>query len=72
MQKQQPEMFFAGGSFLINFSKKEVVTHMFSCEFCEIFKNSLLTEHLRATASGNGGSVETSTILKNNALWPVP
>ena len=24
---------------------------MFSCEFCEIFKNTFFTEHLRATAS---------------------
>ena len=24
---------------------------MFSCEFCEIFKNTFLTEHLRMTAS---------------------
>ena len=24
---------------------------MFSCEFCENFKNSFLTEHLRVTAS---------------------
>ena len=26
---------------------------MFSCEFCEIFKNIFFTEHLRVTASGN-------------------
>ena len=24
---------------------------MFSCEFCETFKNTFFTEHLRATAS---------------------
>ena len=24
---------------------------MFSCEFCEIFKNTFFTEHLRTTAS---------------------
>ena len=24
---------------------------MFTCEFCEIFKNTFFTEHLRATAS---------------------
>ena len=24
---------------------------MFSCEFCEIFKNTFFTEHLRVTAS---------------------
>ena len=27
---------------------------MFSCEFCEIFKNTCFTEHLRATASARG------------------
>ena len=34
-----------------NFIKKETSTQLFSCEFNEIFKNTLLTEHLRATAS---------------------
>ena len=24
---------------------------MFSCEFCEIFKNTIFTEHIRTTAS---------------------
>ena len=26
-------------------------TQVFSCEFCEIFKTTVFTEHLRATAS---------------------
>ena len=30
---------------------------MFSCEFCEIFQNSFITEHLQAT-----GSVDTTKI----------
>ena len=30
-----------GVSFLINFIKKETPTQIFSCEFCEIFKNAL-------------------------------
>ena len=34
-----------------NFIKKETLTQVFSCEFCEIFKKSLFTEHLQATAS---------------------
>ena len=34
-----------------NFIKKETLAKMFSCEFCEIFKNILFMEHLRATAS---------------------
>ena len=34
-----------------NFIKKETLARVFSCEFCEIFKNTFLTEHLLATAS---------------------
>ena len=36
---------------------------MFSCEFCEISKNTFFAEHLRATASGFG-SVEMVFQLK--------
>ena len=32
-----------------NFSTKETLGQMFSCEFYEISKNSFFTEHLRAT-----------------------
>ena len=31
--------------------KKEIMAQMFSCEFCEIFKNTFFTEHLRRSAS---------------------
>ena len=31
--------------------KKEAVAQVFSCDFCEIFKNTFFTEHLWATAS---------------------
>ena len=34
-----------------NFIKKETLTLVFSYEFCEIFKNTFFTEHLRATTS---------------------
>ena len=34
-----------------NFIKKETVAQVFSCEFCEIFKNAFFTEHLWTTAS---------------------
>ena len=30
---------------------KESLIQVFSCEFCEIFKNTFFTEHLRTTAS---------------------
>ena len=28
-----------------NFIKNEILAQVFSCEFCEIFKNTFLTEH---------------------------
>ena len=34
-----------------NFIKKETLAQVFSCEFCEISKNTFFTEHFRATAS---------------------
>ena len=30
---------------------KETTTHVFSSEFCKIFKNTFFTEHLQTTAS---------------------
>ena len=38
-------------SFLIFFIKKVTLAQVFSCEFCEISKNTFFTEHLWATAS---------------------
>ena len=35
-----------------NFIKKETLAQVFSCEFCEISKNTIFIEHLRATVSG--------------------
>ena len=35
-----------------NFIKKETPTQNFSCEFCEIFKNTFFTEHLWMATSG--------------------
>ena len=34
-----------------NFMKKEALVQVFSCEFCEIFKNKFFTELVRATDS---------------------
>ena len=34
-----------------NFIKKETLAQVFSCEFCEISKNTFFTEHLWAAAS---------------------
>ena len=32
--------------------RKETLAHVFSFEFCEIFKSTFFTEHLWVTASG--------------------
>ena len=34
-----------------NFIKKETLAQLFSCEFCQISKNTFFTEHLWTTAS---------------------
>ena len=34
-----------------NFIKKEALAQVVSCEFCEIFKNTIFTEHFWTTAS---------------------
>ena len=41
--------------------KKETLAQVFSCEFCEIFKNTFFTEHLRTTAS-----VSISELFEND------
>ena len=39
--------------------KKETLAQVFSCEFCEIPKNTFFTEHLWATASGKISSQDS-------------
>ena len=34
-----------------NFSEKETPTQLFSCEICEIFKNTYFEEHIRRATS---------------------
>ena len=36
--------------FQTNLFKKETLAQVFSCEFCEISKNTFFTEHIGATA----------------------
>ena len=36
--------------FACNFIKKETLAQVYSCEFCEIFKNNYFIEHVRTTA----------------------
>ena len=55
LQKQPPQVFYnkrcSCRPDACNFIKKETLTQMLSCEFCEISKNTFSKEHLRATAS---------------------
>ena len=46
-----------------NFIKKESLAQVFSCEFCEFFKNTFFTEHLRVTAS------ETELLSELSFSW---
>ena len=34
-----------------SYIKKETLAQVFSCEFCENFKNNIFTEHLQTAAS---------------------
>ena len=34
-----------------NFVKKEALAQVFSCDFCEVFRNTFFTEHLWTTAT---------------------
>ena len=44
-------LFFNKVAGLCNFIKNKTLVQVFSCEFLEIFNNTLFTEHLRTTAS---------------------
>ena len=50
-QDQPPEVFYEKRPEVCNFIKKEALAQVFSCEFCEISKNTFFTEHLWTTAS---------------------
>ena len=63
-EKQPPEVFYKKGVLKnfakftgkhqcqsLFFNKKETLAQVFSCEYCEIFKNTFYAEHLRVTAS---------------------
>ena len=54
--------------FVIDDSQCPDTSNCHNCENYENFNNSLLTEQLQVTASGNGGSIETNITLKCNKL----
>ena len=45
------------------FFKKESLAQVFSCEFCEISKNTFFTEHLQATASNLGRKFKSAKLI---------
>ena len=51
MQKQPPEVFCKNRYLASSFTKKEALAQVFSCEFCEILKNTFFTENLWTIAS---------------------
>ena len=51
---------------ICNFIKKETLAQVFSCEFCEISKNTFFTEHLWTTAS-----IECSDLTWRSDYWSV-
>ena len=44
---------------ICNFIKNETPVHVFSCQFCKIFKNTYFVEHLRTAVSENRKTVST-------------
>ena len=53
---------------IINFIKKETLAQVFSCEFCEISKNTFFAEHLWTTASNHFRTIKS---LKNENIRAV-
>ena len=52
-----------------NFIKKETLAQVFSCDFCEISKNTFFTEHLHATFFYY--LIFTRVDLSNTTHWPI-
>ena len=50
-----------------NFIKQEALAQVFSCEFCEIFKNIISADHIRATASE-----EVENAFKEKSMEKLP
>ena len=48
--------------------KKEALAKLFSCEFCEIFKNIFFTKHLCAPASGARGYEKSFRMVMTKSL----
>ena len=53
-----------------NFIKKETQAQVFSCEFCEISKNTFSTEQLRTTASDSSVFHDVLRVFRNISASP--
>ena len=51
ISQYSPKNFLKFLSKTCNFIKKEIPKQVFSCEYCEIFKNTYFEEHLRTVVS---------------------
>ena len=63
-QQKQPSWLFCKKT--LQNSQKNNLAQVFSCEFCEIFKNTFFTEHLRETAS-----VTIKNNMKDNQIFTI-
>ena len=50
--KHQCQSLFLDKAVILQLIKKETLTQVFSCEFCEFLRTPFSTEHLRVTTSG--------------------
>ena len=51
---------------ICSFTRKEIPTQVFSPQFCEIFKNTVFTEHLQVTPSDLlGKAFQISALARN-------
>ena len=65
-------LFFDEDPGLSNFIKNEALAQVLSCEFCEIFKNTFFTEHLRALASLLTETANRKSLkLRSKKWWKV-
>ena len=51
---------------LDRFIRTETLAQVFSCKFCEIFNNTIFTEHLRATVNKQALKQSNSFLLSSS------
>ena len=87
LQKKPPDLFrkkrcfakfsrkhlYQGHVSACNFSKKETLAQVFSCEFREIYNNTFLTKHFRTNPSGSNAEKNMSKVTdkKNRQVYGI-